>query len=38
MTVETFIPNTQTITLTDSAIRHFESKQKAQPEKKFQTQ
>lgn len=33
MTVETFIPNTQTITLTDSAIRHFESKQKAQPEK-----
>lgn len=33
MTVETFIPNTQTITLTDSAIRHFESKQKAHPEK-----
>ncbi|WP_371193461.1 HesB/IscA family protein [Glaciecola sp. SC05] len=33
MTVETFIPSKQTITLTDSAIRHFESKQKAQPEK-----
>jgi len=33
MTVETFIPNKQTITLTESAIRHFESKQKAQPEK-----
>ncbi|MFC4698953.1 HesB/IscA family protein [Glaciecola siphonariae] len=33
MTVETFIPEKQTITLTDSAIRHFESKQKAQPEK-----
>lgn len=33
MTVETFIPNTQTITLTQSAIKHFEGKQKAQPEK-----
>lgn len=33
MTVETFVPNKQTITLTDSAIKHFESKQKAQPEK-----
>ncbi len=33
MTVETFIPNTQTITLTQSAIKHFEGKQKVQPEK-----
>lgn len=33
MTVETFIPDTKTITLTDNAIRHFEAKQKAQPEK-----
>ncbi len=33
MTVETFVPNSQTITLTQSAIRHFESKQKANPEK-----
>jgi len=33
MTVETFVPNKQTISLTQSAIRHFESKQKAQPEK-----
>jgi iron-sulfur cluster assembly accessory protein len=33
MTVETFMPSTKIISLTDSAIRHFESKQKAQPEK-----
>lgn len=33
MTVETFVPSKQTITLTDSAIKHFESKQIAQPEK-----
>ncbi len=33
MTVETFIPNSNVISLTDSAIRHFEGKQKAQPEK-----
>lgn len=33
MTVETFIPNTKVISLTDSAIKHFEGKQKAQPEK-----
>lgn len=33
MTVETFIPNKKAISLTDSAIRHFESKQKAQPGK-----
>ena len=33
MTVETFIPNTKVISLTDSAIRHFEGKQKAQPDK-----
>ena len=33
MTVETFVPNKKVISLTDSAIRHFESKQKAQPEK-----
>lgn len=33
MTVETFVPNKQTITLTNSAIKHFESKQKAQPGK-----
>jgi iron-sulfur cluster assembly accessory protein len=33
MTVGTFIPNTKIISLTDNAIRHFESKQKAQPEK-----
>jgi iron-sulfur cluster assembly accessory protein len=33
MTVETFVPNKKVISLTDSAIRHFEGKQKAQPEK-----
>lgn len=33
MTVETFVPNSQTIVLTESAIRHFESKQKAHPDK-----
>ena len=33
MTVETFIPNTKIISLTDSAIRHFENKLKAQPQK-----
>lgn len=33
MSVETFIPNTKVISLTDSAIRHFEAKQKVQPEK-----
>jgi iron-sulfur cluster assembly accessory protein len=33
MTVETFTPDTKVISLTDSAIRHFEAKQSAQPEK-----
>lgn len=33
MTVGTFIPNTKVVSLTDSAIKHFEGKQKAQPAK-----
>jgi iron-sulfur cluster assembly accessory protein len=33
MTVETFVPTEKVITLTDSAIRHFEGKQRAQPHK-----
>jgi iron-sulfur cluster assembly protein len=33
MTVETFVPNKKVISLTDSAIRHFEGKQRTQPEK-----
>lgn len=33
MTVETFVPEAKVVTLTNSAIRHFEAKQKAQPEK-----
>lgn len=33
MTVETFTPSSQIITLTDSAIRHFESKLADQPGK-----
>ncbi len=32
MSVETFVPNTQLISLTDSAIAHFESKLKDKPE------
>ncbi|MCU7555677.1 iron-sulfur cluster assembly accessory protein [Alteromonas sp. ASW11-19] len=33
MTVETFTPSSQIITLTDSAIKHFESKLAGQPGK-----
>lgn len=33
MTVGTFIPDTKIVSLTQSAIKHFEGKQKSQPEK-----
>ncbi|RDV29272.1 iron-sulfur cluster assembly accessory protein [Alteromonas aestuariivivens] len=33
MTVETFVPSTSVVTLTDSAIKHFEKKLSSQPGK-----
>ncbi len=33
MTVETFVPSQKTVTLTDSAIKHFSSKLSSQPGK-----
>ncbi|WP_395339350.1 HesB/IscA family protein [Ningiella sp. W23] len=32
MSVETFVPNTQVISMTDSAIRHFENKLQSKPD------
>ena len=34
MTVETFVPSQDVVTLTDSAIKHFESKLAKQPGKR----
>lgn len=32
MSVETFVPSTEVLTMTDSAVRHFESKLKSKPD------